>query len=203
MSSAYSARHLPLDPESRWIRVFDLQPPSSGNEEDPIHGQLRAVCLDDNPSYSALSYAWGNPLPSRQVVFEAGQSLSVTENCYNALQQLRHSFRRRTLWVDSICIDQANEEEKSHEVSLMRDIYNQADKVYIWLGKGTTHSDYAFDWLANATLDRSPLVVAQVAPFPEFFRPRDLSKLLRMALESARMGKSDTRSSISRLEVAD
>jgi hypothetical protein len=202
MPSAYSAHHLPLDPESRWIRVFDLQP-SSGNEEDPIHVQLRAVCLDDNPSYSALSYAWGNPLPSREVVCEAGESLSVTENCYDALQQLRHNFRRRILWVDSICIDQADEEEKSHEVSLMRDIYNQAEKVYIWLGKGTTHSDDAFDWLANATLDLSPLVVAQVAPFPEFLRPRDLFKLLRMTLECARMGKSNTRSSISRLEVAD
>jgi hypothetical protein len=192
MSSAYSAHHLPLDPESRWIRVFDLQP-SSGNDEDPIRGQLRVVCLDDNLSYSALSYAWGNPLPSREVVCEAGESLSITENCYNALQQLRHRFRRQTLWVDSICIDQANEEEKSHEVSLMRDIYNWAEKVYIWLGKGTTRSDYAFDWFANATLDLSPLVVARVAPFPEFLRPRDLSKLLRMILESARMGKSNTR----------
>jgi hypothetical protein len=107
-----------LDEESRWIRVFDLQP-YYGEEEEPIRGQLRVVCLDDNPSYSTLSYAWGNPLASRQIACGVDESLSVTTNCYDALQQLRLSFRTRTLWIDSICVNQANEEEKSHEVSLM------------------------------------------------------------------------------------
>jgi hypothetical protein len=189
MASSYSNYSVPSDPESRWIRVFDLHS-SFGNEEEPIRGQLRVVCLDHNPSYSALSYTWGNPSPSRQIEGKAGQSLPVTNNCYDALQQLRHRYWTRTLWVDSICIDQANEEEKSHQVSLMRDIYSQAEKVYIWLGKGTKQSDYAMDWLANATSTLTPLVVARVAPFPEFLRPRDFSKILRMVLESARVGKS-------------
>ncbi len=190
MSNAYADHPLPLDPESRWIRVFDLQPAFPGNEQEPIRGRLRIVCLDDNPSYSALSYARGKPGPSSQIVCNTDESLPVTPNCYDALQQLRHSFRSRTLWVDSICVNQANEEEKPPKVSLMRDIYNIAERVYIWLGKGTRQSDYAMDWLANATIGLSPLVFARVAPFPEFLRPRDLSKLLRMALESIRMGKS-------------
>lgn len=189
MSVAYSNNLLPLDPDSRWIRVFDLQPMSFGNENDQICGQLRAVNLDDNPSYSALSYAWGSLAPSYQIVCKTGESLSVTENCFDALQHLRHSFHSRTLWVDSICIDQANEDEKSHEVSLMRDVYSQAEKVYIWLGRGTMHSDQAIDWLENATSTLSPILAARVAPFPEFLRPRDVWKLLRMMLESARIGK--------------
>lgn len=190
MSSAYTNYRLPLDEESRWIRVFDLQPSYYGDEEEPICGQLRVVCLDDNPSHSALSYAWGNPLVSRQIACGIDESLSVTANCYDALQQLRLSFRTRTLWIDSICVNQANEEEKSHEVSLMRDIYSQAKKVYIWLGKGNQLSDYVMDWLANATLDLPLQLAVRVAPFPEFLRPRDLSRLLRMVLENARMGKS-------------
>jgi Heterokaryon incompatibility protein (HET) len=190
MSSAYDDHHLPLDPESRWIRVFDLQPTLFGNQDEPIRGQLRVVCLDDSSSYVALSYAWGNSVASRQIACGANEGLSVTTNCYDALQQLRHSFRTRTLWVDSICVNQSNEEEKSHEVSLMQDIYDRAEKVYIWLGKGNHHSDYAMDWLANATLDLSLEFAVRVAPFPEFLRPRDLSRLLRMILEQARVGRS-------------
>jgi hypothetical protein len=190
MSSVYDDHHLPLDPESRWIRVFDLQPTLFGNQDEPIRGQLRVVCLDDSSSYVALSYAWGNSVASRQIACGANEGLSVTTNCYDALQQLRHSFRTRTLWVDSICVNQSNEEEKSHEVSLMQDIYDRAEKVYIWLGKGNQNSDYAMDWLANATLDLSLEFAVRVAPFPEFLRPRDLSRLLRMILEQARVGRS-------------
>jgi hypothetical protein len=80
MPSAYADYHLPLDPESRWIRVFDLQPAHLGNEDEPVRGQLRVVHLDDNPSYVALSYAWGNPLPSRQIECGTEGSLSVTIN---------------------------------------------------------------------------------------------------------------------------
>jgi hypothetical protein len=190
MSNAYNDTHLPLTPESRWIRVFDLQPSYFGNEEEPIRGHLRAVCLDDNPLYVALSYAWGDPLPSRQIMCGTNETLPITTNCYDALQRLRHSFRTQTLWVDSICVNQSNEGEKSHEVSLMQDIYSQAQTVYIWLRKGNQDSDYAMDWLANATLGLSPLTLARVAPFPAFLRPRDAAKVSRMLLEQIRLCKS-------------
>jgi hypothetical protein len=72
----------------------------------------------------------------------------------------------------------------------MQNIFSQAKMVYIWLGKGSQHSDYAMDWLANATVDLTPLTAMPIAPFPEFLRPRDLSRTLRMALEWAILGKS-------------
>jgi Heterokaryon incompatibility protein (HET) len=190
MLNAYTDSHLPLNLESRWIRVFDLQPSYFGNEEEPIRGHLRVVCLDDNPSYVALSYTWGDPLHSRQIICGTNETLPVTTNCYDALQQLRHSSRTQTLWVDSICVNQSNEEEKSHEVSLMRDIYSQAQMVYIWLRKGNQDSDYAMDWLANATLGLSPLTLARIAPFPAFLRPRDAAKISRMLLEQIKLCKS-------------
>jgi hypothetical protein len=37
--------------------------------------------------------------------------------------------------VDSICIDQASLQEKSHQVTLMREIYERAHTVILWLGE--------------------------------------------------------------------
>jgi hypothetical protein len=39
------------------------------------------------------------------------------------------------LWVDALCIDQNAVSEKSQQVSLMADIFRQADNVVVWLGK--------------------------------------------------------------------
>jgi hypothetical protein len=213
MSSAYTDHHLPLDPESRFIRVFDLQPSHFGTEEEPIRGHLRVVCLDNNPSYAAISYAWRTTLPSGHIADEpslhiacgADESLPVTANCYDALQQLRLSFRTRTLWVDSICVDQSNKKERSHQVLLMRDIYSQAQKVYIWLGKGTQDSDDAMDWLADATLDVSPLTLIRISAFPEFLvRRRDIARICRMFLEQIRVCKlSFHKNFLLGLEVTD
>jgi len=186
---AYNNRHLPLDQGSRWIRVFDLKPSYVGREE-PIRGNLRVVSLDSNPSYDALSYVWGDPNASHQIVCSGTKTVSVTTNCYEALQQLRHTFRTCTIWIDSICINQSDEKEKSCQVSMMQDIYGNARKVYVWLGKGNQHSDYAIDWLADATLDVTPLSLVRIAPFPAFLGSRDFFRVLKIALIQARMCES-------------
>jgi len=40
------------------------------------------------------------------------------------------------VWVDAICINQADLKEKSTQVSMMRDIYAAAKCVLVWLGNG-------------------------------------------------------------------
>jgi hypothetical protein len=66
------ADQLPSDSKSRLIRVFDLDPPQSTTDET-IRGTLRVVSLDDDPSYDALSYAWGKPPPSGHVTCAPSQ----------------------------------------------------------------------------------------------------------------------------------
>jgi hypothetical protein len=181
------ATHLPSDLTSRWIRVLDLKPSRFGSE-DTIRGSLRVVSLDDNPSYEALSYAWGNPSPSQQIIC-AEEKLSITTNCYDALRQLRSNLGTTTIWVDSICINQSDEKEKAHQVALMRDIYGKATRVYIWLGKGNQYSDYALDWLRGATLAVPPTTGAKIAVFDWSMRPRELLKILRILRDVAIAGE--------------
>ncbi|RDA83825.1 hypothetical protein CP532_5134 [Ophiocordyceps camponoti-leonardi (nom. inval.)] len=86
--------------------------------------------------YEALSYTWGrNDLTHRVMV--NGQVLAVTANLYDALQHLRQWEQDRILWIDAICIDQGNLQERGHQVAHMSRIYAQAETVVIWLGAGT------------------------------------------------------------------
>ncbi|RDW63276.1 hypothetical protein BP6252_10821 [Coleophoma cylindrospora] len=57
--------------------------------------------------------------------------------------------RHRYLWIDSICIDQLDKEEKSRQIPRMSDIYMKAKEVCVWLGEeiSETRSDIAMDFV--------------------------------------------------------
>jgi hypothetical protein len=78
-----------------------------------------------------------------------GQRLDVTVNCALALQHLRHEKQPRTLWVDAICIDQTDTEERSQQVSIMGDVYKMAHRVLVWLGPRGAVSDMTIALLKN------------------------------------------------------
>jgi hypothetical protein len=98
-------------------------------------------------SYVALSYTWGDTKDPYAILCQ-GQTLFVTRNLKEALWQLRESHdifegpacarseHNKTLyfWIDAVCINQNDNDEKSHQVKLMWEIYSSADFVITWLG---------------------------------------------------------------------
>ena len=50
-------------------------------------------------------------------------------------------------WIDAICINQSSIPERSAQVRIMRDIYDQASLVLIWLGPQDVFSHEAIDVL--------------------------------------------------------
>jgi hypothetical protein len=58
-----------------------------------------------------------------------------TVNLDCALQRLRDTRGARTLWIDALCIDQNNTEEKNRPVAIMGEIYRNSSQVLIWLGE--------------------------------------------------------------------
>lgn len=144
-----SPLYSPLRPGSREIRVLDVGPPDNTNDF-ALCGRLRVVDLNDNPKFTALSYVWGTYSLQRHTVSCGSSSIEVTTNCHSALYHLRKLFNPLTIWVDSICINQKDEEEKMSQIPLMGDIYPMAESVYIWLGEGSPDSDQAMDYLSNA-----------------------------------------------------
>ena len=88
--------------------------------------------------YEALSYTWGDGTRKVPIVLN-GAEFFVTENLRNGLRHLRREApeeaeRQLPLWIDAICINQEDTNERDAQVRRMKSIYEQADRVIIWLG---------------------------------------------------------------------
>lgn len=123
-------RLVPLD-KSAFIQcqLFDYRLPETFERE----------CL-----YEALSYAWGSIEKPHKISVD-GYDLCVTENLYKALSHLRTPQVERILWIDAICIDQNNNEERAEQVQLMAKVYCKASRVIVWLGDAQADSDSTLD----------------------------------------------------------
>jgi hypothetical protein len=103
------------------------------------------------PPYTALSYAWGNEcrLLPIQVGQESSSIIGVRNNLESFLRLQESIISYPTyFWVDAICINQALDDERTHQVQLMKRIYSRATNVYIWFGPAADDSDIAMEFVA-------------------------------------------------------
>ncbi|KAL8960959.1 MAG: hypothetical protein Q9193_002420 [Seirophora villosa] len=109
------------------------------------------------PGYMALSYTWGTEDHTETVPFD-DQELMVTPNLYAALSEisLNGAFSDSWFWIDAICINQDNAEDKAVEVKRMNVIFANARTVLIWLGPAADDSDVAMEFLAGLTKILTP-----------------------------------------------
>ncbi|KPM41056.1 hypothetical protein AK830_g5507 [Neonectria ditissima] len=115
------------------IRILELEP---GSPDSPVHCRFHVATLNDRQlPYEALSYAWGDTsATARQLIFLENVQVKVMQSLGDALQRLRRRDESRFLWVDALCINQVDDEEKTQQVGLMRRIYTQCTQCAIWLG---------------------------------------------------------------------
>ncbi|WPJ64722.1 hypothetical protein SMAC4_13844 [Sordaria macrospora] len=118
-----------------------------GDGQYVISPRLQNVQLDlDNASpqaYRALSYECG-PAPDTNTELPTinidGHTVHICQNLYDALKAVIHADFNMSgnttmpLWVDALCINQIDDNEKGHQVGLMRDIFASAKMVLVWLG---------------------------------------------------------------------
>ena len=71
------------------------------------------------------------------------ETCDINANLASALRHLRMTTSARNLWVDALCIDQQNLQERGEQLSQMDKIYQSADTVQIWLGPAADGSDDA------------------------------------------------------------
>lgn len=104
-------------------------------ETELVHVPLSEAGLNTANEYEAVSYRWGNPERSETILI-SGYLFRTTKSAYDLLLARRSAFRDRAIWIDAICINQDDNSEKSHQITLMRDIYQQASRVVVFLGTG-------------------------------------------------------------------
>jgi hypothetical protein len=139
------------------VRLLVLSPRTSLQGE--LNGRLETIRLSDAPSYIAVSYEWEGPQNRDGCVLNLhiqDHTIPLKPNLAHALIFFQKNLTEVTyLWIDAICINQANVEERGQQVQIMNEIYQQAHAVWVWLGPASHDSDLAMN------------VMDKVSMFPE------------------------------------
>ncbi|KAI2616127.1 heterokaryon incompatibility protein-domain-containing protein [Hypomontagnella submonticulosa] len=171
---------LPLASGTKEIRVLDLSEVSGTSGTPTIKATMRVVNLEEQPSFAALSYVWGDYSTPRDRIICNGFSVEVTKNCFSALHHLYKVVGATTIWVDAICINQDDMREKFGQIRLMANVYSSAHMVYIWLGEGTKQTDKAMEYLARGGLPFSRCITSYIDE--DKMIPTGYSMAIRLAL---------------------
>ena len=122
------------------IRLIELLPGVGG----PLRAKIQRFDLEKAPAFHALSYVWGHPEVENTILLghHSFKQERITGNLHAALTEIRRPGQSRFVWVDALCIDQQNLEEKNKQVQIMGTIFASAAEVIIWLGEATEHSKW-------------------------------------------------------------
>jgi hypothetical protein len=109
---------------------------------------------DTEPRYAALSYFWGSDICNGRLYLARDRHaqdlanpdhwghteknairIPIRNNLFRALLRLRRSDRPVSLWVDAMCINQDDTEEKTDQLGQMVNVYSKAENVCVWLGE--------------------------------------------------------------------
>ncbi|KAF1840379.1 HET-domain-containing protein [Cucurbitaria berberidis CBS 394.84] len=153
----YQYQPLPVsdDPGDVYIRLLELH--RGSQKTGPITGQLYSTLLSKAPAFHALSYCWGtstrtgtihitNSAPPRDLDNDNTLSIPTALIPFLYRTRARALLQPRTLWIDSICLNQKDTEEKNIHVPKMREIYMKATYTVSWLGPEADGSAQALEY---------------------------------------------------------
>ncbi|QBZ58695.1 hypothetical protein PoMZ_03653 [Pyricularia oryzae] len=150
------------------IRVLELEP---GSPKDHLKCKLHHCTIEfehtgttytqfalstDNLTkpiwYTALSYRWGDPQPVRHITVD-GYEMEITVPLFDALNHFRNSTHSIVMWIDQICINQEDKDEKSRQIPLMGRVYQHAINTLVWLGTSDAVTGQLFGLLNHAATE--------------------------------------------------
>jgi hypothetical protein len=126
--------YTPLDRERKQIRLLTLQP-GSGDDDEVLVCTLATAYLDTPTPlpYETISYVCGDQTIKAKIDLH-GSEVQVQATSEAALRRMRRRDRPRTLWIDAICINEADVAERGHQVGMMYEIYSRTSHNLIFLG---------------------------------------------------------------------
>ncbi|KAI1735278.1 heterokaryon incompatibility protein-domain-containing protein [Xylaria scruposa] len=131
----YSELYCPLDITRCETRILLI------TATNPIKLSFEyASMIDDHlEPFQAISWCWGAAGSTTQITVD-GHSLSIPASAYEVILELCVPQKKKRVWIDAICINQDDIDERSQQVATMEAIYRKASMTLVWLGKddGTT-----------------------------------------------------------------
>ena len=128
----YKYKHEPLR-KGKTIRLLRLRAqPCLPNS--PIQCDMIVTTLRRPPQYVAVSHRWDAVGATQEMILIDGGLFPVFRSIYSLLLAKRTNLHHRYFWIDSICINQDDKVEKSRQVGMMRNIFEEAEMTIGWLG---------------------------------------------------------------------
>ncbi|KAJ8123774.1 hypothetical protein ONZ43_g350 [Nemania bipapillata] len=125
--------------DDAWCEQFDFELGSTSLD------MLRTAARFTWGDYTAISYTWGSQEHTRTISIN-GVPVTVGQNLAAALKRLRSSPVGK-VWVDAICINQDDADERNAHVTRIRDIFSQSLAVTVWLGEDETSGTGLDSWV--------------------------------------------------------
>ena len=114
----------------------------AGKTRDPVRAKLQLARLDEvvAPHYETISYCWGDPTITATIYLDKRKS-SVPASSVAALRCVRLPHRDRIVWIDAVCINQADLDERAQQVAMMADIYSSSNGNLVYLGEEDEYTE--------------------------------------------------------------
>lgn len=124
-------RHTPLS--AAQIRLVQI----SSDLDQPTECSIQVYNLSEAPKYTCLSYMWRRtPTDTEQHPIRLnGKAHKIGQNLADFLYVAPRKYPDVYFWIDALCIDQKNLEERSDQVRRMGQIYSDAVRTVAWLGQ--------------------------------------------------------------------
>jgi hypothetical protein len=138
----------------RYIRLLECttDPVEQNFSEELTYSlvQYEIPISDTTSTFEAISYTWGkhervSALPIRNSIGQIGLTANLTE----ALPHMTSESHTKRLWIDQLCINQADNDEKAVQIGLMAEIYRRAKRVIVWLGSEDDNTQVCAQWLCE------------------------------------------------------
>lgn len=147
------------------IRILEIEP---GTFNADIKCRMRAWPANGE-GYTALSYVWGNDPPTKSISVN-GKRVTIRKNLDSAIRYIREENEPLRLWVDAICINQQDLSERTSQVEMMSEIYQQAQSLTVFLGEGDEDLSILFTFIQDINDD---IAIDQVLEKADLLRVLD------------------------------
>ncbi|KAF2114888.1 heterokaryon incompatibility protein-domain-containing protein [Lophiotrema nucula] len=124
-------KHELLNLRKRSIRLVNVLPELSNQGRIQLNMSQETI----DACYTCLSYVWGPANGEQHEIEIDARVFGVRSNLHGFLAIARTQHWHKSLWIDALCIDQENVNERNHQVQQMGSIYSSATQVLVWLGQ--------------------------------------------------------------------
>ena len=141
------------------IRILTIYP---GEFDEPIHCALKDYKFQNKQTYNAISYCWAAGRPTREITVNGASGFGVSEHLSACLRWLRPTEHVHRVWIDALCTNQKDEEEKKQHLKRSRRVFLEAQRTVIWLGATLARLPVSGNKDAVTVPHHAPLDIQQV-----------------------------------------